>query len=110
MITTALPTYDLPPHLDAQVSRRIVILLAAYNGADLVSEQIRSIQRQTISNWTLFVRDDDSEDNTRDVLKKFAAEDKRIRYIHDKKGRLGAARNFGELMRLALEEGADAIF
>jgi len=56
------------------------------------------------------VRDDDSQDNTRDVLKKFAAEDKRIRYVRDTKGRLGASRNFGELMRVALEAGADTIF
>src|SRR6476659_8750631 len=105
-----MPTCNASACLAAQASRKIVILLAAYNGAELVAEQIGSIQRQTISNWTLFVRDDDSDDNTRDVLKKFAAEDKRLRYIHDTKGRLGAARNFGELMRVALEEGADAIF
>ena len=111
---TALPTYSststVPASLHAQLSRKIVILLAAYNGAQLVSDQIRSIQRQTISNWTLFVRDDCSEDNTRDVLKKLAAEDTRIRYIHDSRGHLGAAGNFGELMRLAWEEGADTIF
>jgi len=110
MITTAMPTYDASACLVAETSRKIVVLLAAYNGAELLPEQIRSIQRQTISNWTLLVRDDESEDNTREVLKKFAAEDKRIRYVHDTKGRLGAARNFGELMRVALEEGADAIF
>jgi glycosyltransferase involved in cell wall biosynthesis len=110
MITTAMPTCDASACLLAQTTRKIVILLAAYNGAELVSEQIRSIQRQTISNWTLLVRDDESGDSTKEVLKKFAAEDKRIRCVHDTKGRLGAARNFGELMRVALEEGADAIF
>ena len=80
-----MPTYNASACLAAQASRKIVVLLAAYNGAELVSEQIRSIQRQTISNWTLFVRDDDSDDNTRDVLKKFAAEDKRIRCVYDTK-------------------------
>jgi rhamnosyltransferase len=109
-LSTAKSTSSVALSLDAQLSRKIVILLAAYNGAGLVSEQIRSIQRQTISNWTLFVRDDDSEDNTRAILEKFAAEDRRIRYVHDTKGRLGAAGNFGELMRVAFEERADAIF
>jgi glycosyltransferase involved in cell wall biosynthesis len=109
-LNAALSTSHVAPSLDAQLSRKIVILLAAYNGAKLVSEQIRSIQKQTISNWTLLVRDDESEDNTKEVLKDFAAKDKRIRCVNDTKGRLGAARNFGELMRVALEEGADAIF
>ena len=87
-----------------------MVLLAAYNGAEFLSEQIQSIQGQTISNWTLLVRDDGSEDNTSDVLEKLAAKDKRIRCIHDTCGCLGAARNFGELMRVALVEGADLIF
>ena len=84
--------------------------MAAYNGAEFLSDQIQSIQGQTISNWTLLVRDDGSEDNTSDVLEKLAAKDKRIRCIHDTCGCLGAARNFGELMRVALVEGADLIF
>lgn len=63
-----------------------------------------------MSNWTLLVRDDGSEDNTRDVLEKLAAKDKRIRCIHDTCGSLGVSRNFGELMRVAWIEGADIIF
>ena len=87
-----------------------MVLLAACNGAEFLSDQIQSIQRQSISNWTLLVRDDGSEDKTRDVLEMFAAKDKRIRCIHDACGSLGAARNFGELMRIAWTEGADIIF
>jgi glycosyltransferase involved in cell wall biosynthesis len=110
VITTVTPESDAPARLDGQLSRKIVVLLAAYNGAHLVCEQIRSIQRQTISNWTLLVRDDCSQDNTRDVLEKLALEDSRIRYVRDTRGHLGAAGNFGELMRVAFEEDADAIF
>lgn len=84
--------------------------MATYNGAEFLPDQIQSIQGQTISNWTLLVRDDGSEDNTRDVLEKLAAKDNRIRCIHDTRGRLGAAGNFGELMRLALVEDAEVIF
>jgi len=109
-VTNSIPTYTASACLDTQLSRKIVVLLAAYNGAQLVRDQIESIQQQTISDWTLLVRDDCSEDHTRDVLKKFADEDKRIRYVDDMRGHLGAAGNFGELMRIALEEGADTIF
>ena len=90
--------------------RKFFILLATYNGAEFLLDQIQSIQGQTISNWTLLVRDDGSEDNTRDVLEKLAAKDNRIRCIHDTRGGLGAVGNFGELMRVALVEGADIIF
>jgi len=87
-----------------------MVLLAAYNGAEFLSDQIRSIQGQTISNWTLLVRDDGSQDNTRNVLEKLAAKDKRIRCVDDRLGSLGAARNFGELMRVAWVEGAEIVF
>jgi len=90
--------------------RKVFVLLATYNGAEFLSDQIQSIQGQTISNWTLLVRDDGSVDNTRDVLEKLAAKDNRIRWIHDTRGGLGAAGNFGELMRVALVEDAEAIF
>jgi len=90
--------------------RKVIVLLATYNGAEFLSDQIQSIQEQTISNWILLVRDDGSEDSTRDVLDKLAAKDKRIRCVHDTLGSLGAARNFGELMRLAWVEEAEIIF
>jgi len=91
-------------------ARKIIILLATYNGEKYLADQIQSIQRQTISNWTLLVRDDGSQDNTRDVLHKFAGKDTRIRYVNDELGCLGTTRNFGALMRVALAEGADAVF
>lgn len=90
--------------------RKVVVLLATYNGAEFLFDQIQSIQGQTISNWTLLVRDDGSEDNTRDVLENLAAKDKRIRCIHDTRGCLGAVGNFGELMRIARAEKADYVF
>ena len=90
--------------------RKIIILLATYNGAKFLSDQIQSIQGQTVSNWTLLVRDDGSKDNTRGVLETFAAQDKRIRCIADARECLGAVKNFGELMRIACEEEADYVF
>jgi glycosyltransferase involved in cell wall biosynthesis len=90
--------------------RKVFVLLATYNGAEFLPDQVQSIQEQTILNWTLLVRDDGSEDNTREVLEKLADKDNRIRRIHDTRGGLGAAGNFGELMRVALVEDAEVIF
>ena len=91
-------------------AQKIVILMATYNGEKYLCDQVESIQRQTISNWTLLVRDDGSQDNTKNLLRKFAKKDARIRYVHDQLGCLGTTGNFGVLMRAALAEGADAIF
>jgi glycosyltransferase involved in cell wall biosynthesis len=91
-------------------AKNIVILMATYNGEKYLCDQIKSIQRQTILNWKLLVRDDGSQDNTRHLLKKLARKDARIRYLHDQLGCLGTTGNFGVLMRAALAEGADAIF
>jgi len=90
--------------------RKILILLAAYNGEEYLSEQIQSIQRQTIFNWTLLVRDDGSQDNSKDIIEEFAAKDSRIRLVDDEREGRGTSKNFAALMQVALAEGADAIF
>jgi glycosyltransferase involved in cell wall biosynthesis len=102
-----LKSQKLKPMLAA---RKIVILMATYNGEKYLCDQLKSIQRQTISNWKLLVRDDGSQDGTKEVLRSFAKKDSRIRYVQDRLGCLGTTGNFGVLMRAASAEGADAIF
>ena len=89
---------------------RIVILLGTYNGGRFVEEQIRSIQDQTVSSWTLLARDDGSQDGTLEVVAEAARRDERIRFLRDTHGRLGVVGNFGELMRIACAEKADYVF
>ena len=48
---------------------KIEILLATYNGEKYVGEQIDSIINQTYHNWILLIRDDNSKDNTLEILK-----------------------------------------
>ena len=91
-------------------SKNIVIVLATYNGEKYLAQQIKSIQAQTVSNWTLLVRDDGSIDDTKALLGKCAAPDTRIRILNDKLGRLGGTRNFGALMRTAAAQTADIVF
>ena len=45
----------------------IAILLATYNGENYLEEQIDSILAQTNKEWTLFIRDDGSSDNTQTI-------------------------------------------
>jgi glycosyltransferase involved in cell wall biosynthesis len=48
------------------------ILLATYNGAQFLTEQLESIARQTHSSWTLTISDDGSTDNTLALVAQFA--------------------------------------
>lgn len=73
----------------------VSIIMPAWNRADTISKAIRSIQRQTLSNWELIVVDDGSTDSTREVVKLIASVDKRIQIIPAAHGGVSAARNIG---------------
>lgn len=89
---------------------RIVIGMATYNAAPYLLEQLRSIQAQTVTTWTLLVRDDGSTDETTDLIAAAAREDARITVIEDGLTHLGPAGNFGRLAAVAFERGADRLF
>jgi rhamnosyltransferase len=92
------------------LSQQLLILLGTYNGDRFLREQLESIQRQTVTDWTLLVRDDGSIDGTLEILERFSQSDRRIVSLHDRRGRLGAVGNYGELMRKALERQAGIVF
>ena len=50
----------------------VAICLATYNGEKYLEKQIDSIVSQSVSSWTLFIRDDGSTDGTQKIIKKFA--------------------------------------
>jgi glycosyltransferase involved in cell wall biosynthesis len=78
---------------------QITILLASYNGAKYIAEQIESIIKQTYTNWQLFIRDDGSTDNSVDIIKSYCSSDARIHLITDSLGNLGSVGNFSALMQ-----------
>ncbi|MGV3079516.1 glycosyltransferase family 2 protein [Streptococcus sp. 32226D021BW] len=87
---------------------KVNILMSTYNGQQFLAEQIRSIQDQTYTDWTLLVRDDGSSDKTRAVLQDFARQDSRIRLIDVEEQRnLGVIKSFHRLLRY---EKADYYF
>lgn len=53
-------------------SPTVAIMMATYNGAEYLAEQIESILAQTYTNWTLFIRDDGSSDGTQDIISRYA--------------------------------------
>ena len=52
-------------------SERIEILMAAYNGAPYIGEQIDSILQQTDTNWHLTISDDGSTDGTDAIIDEY---------------------------------------
>ncbi|WP_338824987.1 glycosyltransferase family 2 protein [Bradyrhizobium septentrionale] len=52
-------------------SQKIVILLATFNGAEHIAEQLESFAAQTHQNWELVVSDDGSTDRTVEIVREF---------------------------------------
>ncbi len=80
-------------------SAKVDILLATYNGAAFLQQQLESLLAQTHQNWRLFVRDDGSSDTTVALLQDATKQHpERFYIVEDTKGSLGATRNFAELL------------
>lgn len=74
----------------------VSVIMPAYNAAEYIAEAIASVQAQTVQDWELIVVDDCSTDDTVDVIRKYAAEDERIKPIFSPENRgVAAARNTG---------------
>ena len=59
----------------------VSIIMPTYNSADFVEESIESILSQTYTNWELIITDDNSTDDTRLILQRYASEYKNIKYF-----------------------------
>lgn len=49
----------------------IAILLASYNGADFIREQLDSLMSQSFQDWSLFIHDDGSNDGTVEIIHEY---------------------------------------
>jgi len=76
----------------------IAILLAVYNGEKYLSEQLDSLVYQTNHFWTLYIRDDSSNDKTLEIINQYTKKYDNIILISDKLGNLGCRNNFFYLL------------
>jgi glycosyltransferase involved in cell wall biosynthesis len=78
----------------------VSIIIPAYNAERFIGETLRSIQEQTQPNWEAIVVDDNSTDNTAEVVAAYQALDPRIRYhkAPSRGGRASVNRNIGILL------------
>lgn len=87
---------------------KINIVMSTYNGERYLADQIKSIQQQTFTDWNLLIRDDGSKDTTPEIIRAFAAQDKRIRFINDgENDNYGVIKSFYHLVKF---ESADYYF
>lgn len=90
-------------------SRRVAVLLAAYNGRPWIDEQIDTILRQRNVDVELFISVDASTDGTFERCQERAAEDSRI-HVRGGARRFGsAAGNFFHLLAEVPFEGFDLV-
>ena len=80
---------------------KIAVLLATYNGEKYLSEQIESICNQSHSNFELFIRDDNSQDQTKYIINEYAKSEPRIHLVETGNERLGLNKNFDYLTEYA---------
>jgi len=78
---------------------KISIIMSAYNGAEHLPQQISSILNQSYRDWQLFIRDDNSSDNTLDIIESYARRyPDKVNVIRDKKRNIGISKSFLSLL------------
>ncbi|WP_175956231.1 glycosyltransferase family 2 protein [Schaalia sp. Marseille-Q2122] len=80
---------------DAEVTPpRVVVLMATFNGAQWIRQQIDSILAQEAVEVRLLVSDDGSEDDTVQIVDSYASRDSRVRLLPRRSGPPGVTGNF----------------
>lgn len=81
-------------------SKKVNVLVSTYNGEKYLNDQIDSILDQTYPNIEIFIRDDGSNDRTREIIKKYELYDN-IVFFQGKN--VGYGPSFLELLRVSSE-------
>lgn len=75
------------------MSEKVSIITPSYNSEHHIEETIRSVKRQTYTNWEMIIVDDCSTDSSCDIVERLAAEDDRIKlFRQNENAGAGAAR------------------
>lgn len=79
-------------------NKRVAILMATYNGGAYIKQQIESILNQSFKNWTLFIRDDGSTDDTIEIVRQYEQNYTQIHVLQDNDLKLGPRESFLRLL------------
>ena len=78
----------------------VSIVMPAYNAEAYIALAIDSVLRQTWQNFELIIMDDGSQDETPNLIRQYASQDKRIRPVFNAKN-LGVAESRNRGLRLS---------
>lgn len=73
----------------------VSIITPLYNGERFVAQTIESVLAQTYPHWEMLVVNDGSKDKGADIVRQYAAKDKRIKLYEQPNGGCASARNHG---------------
>ncbi len=82
----------LPPHREV-ASLLVSVITPVYNRAAFIGDAIVSVQKNTFKDWEYIIVDNGSTDGTRDIVRKFAAEDSRIQLIENDRNIIAVSLN-----------------
>ncbi|WP_282607896.1 glycosyltransferase family 2 protein [Pelagibius sp. Alg239-R121] len=72
----------------------VSVITPAYNAARFIGETIASVQAQSLQDWEMIIADDCSQDDTCEIVSRFASKDPRIVLVkQDKNSGPAATRN-----------------
>jgi len=77
----------------------VAVLMATYNGEKYIKEQIDSILTQSYKDFTLYIHDDGSRDETVSIIKEYTAKYPDRIVLLDHKSTGGASNNFFYMLR-----------
>lgn len=58
----------------------VSVITPTYNCAQFIGETIESVQAQSYQNWEMIIVDDQSTDNTKEIVENYNKQDSRIKY------------------------------
>ncbi|MCI6681028.1 MAG: glycosyltransferase family 2 protein [Parafannyhessea umbonata] len=85
--------------METESTAKVAIVMAVYNGAQYLDDQIQSILGQTYDNWQLFISDDCSNDNSLQTVRKYVQSEPRIHLVLEDKHFGNAQDHFMALLR-----------
>ena len=69
---------------------KISVVTASYNYAEYIEETIQSVLNQTYNDWEMIIVDDGSNDNSIEIIQKYAEQDSRIKlFTHENNANKG---------------------
>lgn len=73
----------------------VSVIIPLYNKEKAIEKTIRSVLKQSYTDFELIIVDDGSTDGSADIVRKLALADERIIYIYKDNGGVSSARNYG---------------